>query len=140
MRKIWFLAGIIIIIASVLVLTRFLRVEDVANTAYWMDGRIVEISDNAVIISGIARFLENGKERREERTIKFQLTPETKFQKTTTIIRRANKGFSSETTLGSISDLVQNIRIIKIESAQDLFTNKEANASYIDYEIVEIRD
>lgn len=134
-KKMWLLI-LAIIVLTLSLLLYFLK----PAAIYRMNGRVTEVNGNLVIVSGVARFSESGAEHREKRTINFQLVPKTIFKKTTTILHRSNNNFSSEVTPGSASDIAKNMRIVRIESSQNLFTNNEATASHVNYEVIEFRD
>jgi len=109
---------------------------------YWMYGRIIEIKENSIVVSGMARSLKSGDEYRQERTVEFRITPETVFKKSITVISLANKITPPEMADGSLSDLMNNtnVRILRVESNEDLFTVNEATALYINYESIILKD
>lgn len=107
---------------------------------YQMSGRIKEVKDGSIVVSGIVEHFDpQDKRQGDARTIEFAITPQTVFKTSVTVITSAQiKGgqpFHPETKErpGKVFDLVSGMRIVSIQSKEDLFVAEKATASEVNY-------
>ena len=111
--------------------------------SYQMDGRIEEVKNGFVLVSGTVKSLDPNDLRRESKSIEFEITPKTVFKTNTLVITaeqlQSGGTFSPETKQkpGDASALTDNM-VVQVWSKDDLFTINKATAvelHYISYDI-----
>jgi len=138
-KKFLLLIFLLIILVVVLSWDKFIN----QSNSYELSGQIIEVRDNSIIVEGVAKSSDPNINRQENRTIEIKITNETIIKKNVVVITTAqiNSGesFQPETQVreGVISELVIGIRVIKIESRDNLFTKDKAVAAEINYLIYE---
>ncbi|TSC75000.1 MAG: hypothetical protein G01um101430_680 [Parcubacteria group bacterium Gr01-1014_30] len=142
-RKIIFAALILILVLLFsFYLYRFFNPSEPA-LSFQIDGRIEEVKDGFVIVSGTVKSLDPDDLRRESKSIEFEITPQTVFKTNTLVITaeqlQSGETFSPETKQksGDASALTDNM-VVQVWSKDDLFTIKKATAvelHYISYDI-----
>lgn len=115
------------------------------STSYEVSGRIEEVKDGSIVVSGTVKSLDPADLRRESRTIEFEIAPQTVLKTNVLVITseqlKSGSTFSPETQQrpGAVSDLASNL-VVQIWSKDDLFTvNKviAAEIHYISYDLPE---
>ncbi len=109
----------------------------ISNT---MGGQIVGLKSRSVTIDGIARPLNKISGHFEKKKIEFTITPGTVFKKTVYKIPAGTKPgvpFKPEekTGPGDISDLAVGIRVLEVQSTENLFTVDKATVVIMNYAI-----
>ena len=142
-RKIIFKALILILVLlSSFYLYRIFNPSEPA-LSYQIDGRIEEIKDGHIFVSGTVKSSDPDDLRRESRSIEFDTTPQTVLKTNTLVITaeqlRSGGTFTPETKQkpGDASALTDNM-VVQVWSKDDLFTANKATAieiHYISYDI-----
>ena len=102
-----------------------------------ISGEIIEVRENSITVSGLVKATKST--RQEIRTITFQITEDTDFNKTAWIIDTSSikpgEEFSPPTKEmeGSRADLKVHTKILRLKSKEDLFTTEAATALEINY-------
>lgn len=106
---------------------------------YQMSGHIIEVKENSIVITGPVKSLDPTNTRQEQKTIEFQVIPQTVLKNTANIITieniKSGEPFTPKTEEkpGYVSDLAVSMKIISIQSKEDLFAVDKAIADEINY-------
>lgn len=114
--------------------------QNLETTNYMVNGRIVEVKNNSIVVEGMVRSLDEGALKRETRTIEFAFTSSTAIKKTRIVIPEdSSAGIvyfpKTEETEGSRTDLVVGRSVNRLHSKENLFKVDKATLVNINYEI-----
>lgn len=133
----------ILLIAFLAILFLFQSFKNPASESiYSMTGQIVEVKDHSLVIEGVV----TTDDQSADKTVEFTFDEKTTFKKMTIVITEeqfnSGESFQPETpiTLGVASDLEVGVRILKIQSEDDLVASDKARATEIYYLLYDFPD
>ncbi|OGE80632.1 MAG: hypothetical protein A2660_00795 [Candidatus Doudnabacteria bacterium RIFCSPHIGHO2_01_FULL_45_18] len=102
-----------------------------------ISGSITAVNGNIVTINGKVKSSKPGSDNEIDKTISFTLTPQTKLTKTTMQLKASKTPYTPQTSEadGSVTDLETGVRVVRLESQEDLFAASNATAVNIHYTI-----
>lgn len=140
-KVILIIIGVILVVIVVSVYGyNFFKLPDLSNQ---ISGQIKEVKNGMIVIEGLIKSSKPGSNRSEKKTIEFKVTPDTIFKKTEFTMPKGTKPGEpfvplATETQGNISDLSFGVRIIRLQSKENLFKTDKATATEIHYAIYKL--
>ncbi len=119
---------------------KFFRPSDFSNQ---ISGQIKGVNNGIIVVEGLIKSSKPGSNRSEKKTIEFKATPDTIFKKTEFTLPKGTKPGEpfvpiANETQGNVSDLSVGVRIIRLQSKENLFKTDKATATEINYAIYKL--